>query len=563
MKRGITLIFALFLLLLSSALIVYSQTGSCTWQPECTVKVQSCGCGGTQTRATLCNGGCGEWYACSKPDKETICTDNQDNDCDGMIDCSDPDCGTSTVCDTSTSYTAPPTAECTEGAVQECGEGGLGVCSKGERSCLNGQWGVCTMHLPSTEICDGLDNDCDGETDEGCDATVPAIACINGSIRGCGIDIGACKKGTQVCISGVWGACEGGVRPIQEQCGNNEDDNCDGRVDESCNISRSGTVDTGVPQNDSAQPALSPRQQILLRQQQQAEGAAPQGTAPTTTVAGRECIDGDGDGYGQFCQKSFDCNDNDASIHPDAEEICNNIDEDCNNQIDDHLSRDCGSLNIGACSTGKEQCREGRWVGCTAKGPNPERCGNSIDDDCDGEVDEDCKEKPVSVSRQALIRALDARFGEGKYNETDIVKKQQNTNRFVNMNKRSAIANGRTQIRIKVTPVQGLKNFTIYEEIPKSIAQSAKDIIFSIQPEILEDDPLVAWHFSELTQATEITYEVAGEHEDAAEQTSTTTIAEETEALEQSWFVTLLPLMIIPILGLAFVFLVQMTHRKE
>ncbi len=553
MKRGIIIIFvSIALFLLSSSTV---QTQDCTWQPACDVTVQDCGCGGTQTRATVCDGGCGEWYACSVSDVETDCTDGADNDCDNLIDCDDTDCSASTVCDVPDDET-DNVPDCEDGEVQECGEGGLGVCSTGTKDCVNEVWSACTMYLPSTEICDGLDNDCDGETDEGCDASTPPseppAECEDGDTRECGTDVGNCQKGRQVCTSGAWGECEGGVRPLQEQCGNNEDDNCDGRVDESCEIKE-------LPE------AVTQEQIIVDQEKENLRDSLRRSTdrEQTEEGTGRECIDKDGDGYGQNCQKSFDCNDDDPDVHPGAQEICNNRDEDCNNQIDDHLTRDCGDSNVGACSTGKEQCREGRWMGCTAKYPNPERCGNRIDDDCDGEVDEDCEEKNLSVSRKALRRALDARFGQGKYDETSFVKKQQTTNRFINMKKKSVIAHGKTKIHIKVIPIQGLKNFTIYEEIPKSIAQSTKDIVFSIEPEVLEDDPLVAWHFSELVQPTEITYEVAGEHEDAHEQTSTTTIAEETAALDRSWLFNLIPLMIIPILGLAFVFLVQMAHRRE
>lgn len=102
--------------------------------------------------------------------------DGLDNDCDGQVD-EGPDGG-------------DPIAP---GA---CATGQPGICGTGQRACVDGGV-VCIPDVaPAEEICDGFDNNCDGEIDEGL--------------------INAC------------GSCE---QDPEEIC-NGRDDDCDGTVDE-------------------------------------------------------------------------------------------------------------------------------------------------------------------------------------------------------------------------------------------------------------------------------------------------------------------------------------------
>ena len=82
------------------------------------------------------------------------------------------DTATATISETNANVTE--VVECSkEGAQEVCFAGdmalvGTGICKAGKRVCKKGFWGPCVgMVAPTPEYCDELDNDCDGETDEG------------------------------------------------------------------------------------------------------------------------------------------------------------------------------------------------------------------------------------------------------------------------------------------------------------------------------------------------------------------------------------------------------------
>ncbi len=115
------------------------------------------------------------------------------------------------------------------------------------------------------------------------------------------------------------------------------------------------------------------------------------GTSPAAT-------DADGDGY--FADE--DCNDNDASIHPGATELCDGMDNDCDGEIDEEVLTtyyaDADGDGFGDPDTWVEACEKPtgyvpNGTDCdddlaTAFPGNTEVC-DDVDNDCDGEVDED------------------------------------------------------------------------------------------------------------------------------------------------------------------------------
>jgi len=77
-----------------------------------------------------------------------------------------------------------------------------------------------------------------------------------------------------------------------------------------------------------------------------------------------------------------DCAPDDADVSPGAEEVCNLIDDDCDNRVDEDVRPRCG---VGWCAREASTCEVSS---CSPGPPREEEC-NYFDDDCDGEVDED------------------------------------------------------------------------------------------------------------------------------------------------------------------------------
>jgi gliding motility-associated-like protein len=274
------------------------------------------------------------------------------------------------------------------------------------------------------EVCgDGIDQNCDGNDD----------ICI---VPGC-TDALACNYDATATDDN--GSC---ILPTAEIC-NGLDDNCDGQIDEGVQIIYYADVDgDGFGDLNNTELACSP-----------STGFVSNADDCDDTAWTYEDLDGDGFGNANVIAcgvyDNTDCDDANVNVNPGVVEICNHLDENCNGEIDEFVlntyyqdadgdsfgnagatiydcstpsgyvdnADDCddstllyedvdgdgyGNSNVVACGViFNNDCNDNDAIS------NPgasEICGNAVDENCDGNINENC---PVDMDGDGFDNTVD------------------------------------------------------------------------------------------------------------------------------------------------------------
>jgi hypothetical protein len=305
--------------------------------------------------------------ACDAPAAATEVCDGADNDCDGSID---------------DAIAASPTS---------CG---VGACAAtGQASCAGGKLvDSCTAGAAAAQDsdCDGIDDDCNGKTDDG---YVPSDTV-------CGKGICA-ATGKTSCVAGqVQDSCVAGVAAPADVTCNNADDDCNGQTDDGyvpqetacgkgiCAATGKTSCVAGQVLDDCTAGVAAPSDATCNNADDNCNGQTDEGYLPTETTCGKGICTSTGT---TSCLAGKILDSCTAGPPGASDASCNNLDDDCNGQTDDGFAKIPTACGAGPCaSTGQIFCSSGQIKDSCVAGtpaPNDTTC-DGLDDNCNGQTDE-------------------------------------------------------------------------------------------------------------------------------------------------------------------------------
>ncbi|MBK7681529.1 MAG: putative metal-binding motif-containing protein [Bacteroidetes bacterium] len=385
------------------------------------------------------DGDCNDAVAAINPGAQEICDGGIDNDCDGLSDDADP-----SVMGQITWY-----ADADGDGYGDLATGVL-TCNQPLNYILDNSDcndAVAAINPGATEVCNGIDDDCDGDTDDDdqnvvgqatwyADADGDTYGDAGVSTTSCNQPIGYVSNNTD-CDD-----ADNSINPGATEACNGVDDDCNGLVDDNltfityyndfdgdgygvgAGVSLCSNPGAGYSLVDGdcndAVAAINPGAQEICDGgiDNDCDGLVDDAD-PSVMGQGTYYADGDGDGYGAGAAilaciqpvntsiNNLDCNDADAAINPAAQEICDGgIDNDCDGLVDDadpsvmgqstyYADVDGDGYGAGAAilaciqpintSTNNTDCNDAD----AAINPGAQEiCDGGIDNDCDGLADD-------------------------------------------------------------------------------------------------------------------------------------------------------------------------------
>jgi large repetitive protein len=420
-----------------------SVSGTTTWY----VDYDGDGYGGARLSTTACVqpsayvdnfSDCDDADASAHPGADEVC-DGADNDCDGTVDEDD-------ATDASTFYAdADGDGYGDAGSTYDACSAPSGYVADAS-DCDDGDVAV---NPGASELCDGIDNDCDGlvDGDDG-DVTDTATWYADSDADGYGDSAStttACSAPSgYVADASDCDDADAALNPGATEICDGIDNDCDGLVDDD-DTSVSGTTTWYVDYDGDGYGGLRLTQRACDQPSSyvdnaddcdDGDAAAYPGADELCDGADNDCdgtvdeddaidgatfyADGDGDGYGDatstttacsapsgYTADATDCDDSDAALNPGAAEICDGIDNDCDGLVDDddddlsagttwYIDADgdgygSTSYSVAACSAPSGYVADNTDCDDLAASsyPGADELCDGDDNDCDGTVDED------------------------------------------------------------------------------------------------------------------------------------------------------------------------------
>jgi alpha-tubulin suppressor-like RCC1 family protein len=349
--------------------------------------------------------------------------DGVDDDCDGAADqdyvsvttmcgtgaCKSmgvTDCVDGTVTDTCRAGTNAPSDPTCNGVDDDC-DGktdenyapvatscGVGACAaNGVSSCVSGTVkSGCTPGTPaaSDTTCNGVDDNCNGTKDEGYVAVT----------TNCGV--GACAAtGATSCVAGsVQNSCAPGTPAPTDTTCNGVDDNCNGTKDEgyisalttcgtgACAATGATSCVAGNVQNSCAPGAPAPNDVTCDGVDDNCNGTKDEGYISALTTCGTGACAATG---ATSCVAGNVQNSCAPGTPAPTDVTCDGVDDNCNGTKDEGYVSSLTTCGTGACAaTGATSCVAGNVQNSCAPGapaPNDVTC-DGVDDNCNGTKDE-------------------------------------------------------------------------------------------------------------------------------------------------------------------------------